>query len=285
MRDVRTPSPVVYEPILSSALREDLGRGGDVTTDAVMPAGAMAVARVITREPGYIAGLAISCRAFTLLDERIEVDIKIADGAVVEARQVLAVVSGPARPIFAAERVALNLLGRLSGIATATGSMVEAVAGTGARVVCTRKTTPGLRALEKYAVRAGGGFNHRFGLDGAVLIKDNHIVMAGGIGEALKRARAEVDHLVKIEVEVETLAQLEEALETGVDAVLLDNMDLETLRKAVEIVGGRVVIEASGGIDLDNAADVAKCGVDVLSVGWLTHSAPALDVTLEAEAV
>jgi nicotinate-nucleotide pyrophosphorylase (carboxylating) len=220
---------------------------------------------------------------FTLLDKRIEIDTKVADGSAVEARQVLAVISGPARPILAAERVALNLLGRLCGIATATGAMVEAVAGTKARVVCTRKTTPGLRALEKYAVRAGGGFNHRFGLDGAVLIKDNHIAVAGGIREALERARAEVDHLVKIEVEVETLPDLEEALEAGVDAILLDNMDLDTLRKAVEIVDGRVVIEASGGIGLDNAAAIAKCGVDVLSVGWLTHSAPALDIALEVE--
>ncbi len=285
MSDLRTPAPVVYEPILSAALREDLGRGGDITTDAVMPANAMVKARVITRQPGYIAGLAISCRAFTLLDDRVEVDVRVKDGAAVRARDVLAVLSGPARPILAAERVALNLMGRLCGIATATGSMVEAVAGTGARVVCTRKTTPGLRALEKYAVRAGGGFNHRFGLDGAVLIKDNHIAVAGGIREALERARAEVDHLVKIEVEVETLTQLEEALEAGVDAVLLENMDPEMLRKAVEIVDGRVVIEASGGIGLGNAAEVAKCGVDVLSVGWLTHSAPALDIALEVEPI
>jgi len=193
----------------------------------------------------------------------------------------LALVSGPARPILSAERVALNLLGRLCGIATQTRRVVALVAGTGARVACTRKTTPGLRALEKYAVRVGGGFNHRFGLDDAVLIKDNHVAVAGGVGEAVRRAKAAVGHLVKVEVEVTSPAQVQEALDAGAEVVLLDNMSLEQMREAVALVAGRAVTEASGGITPDNAAAVAATGVDVLSLGWLTHSVPALDVALD----
>jgi nicotinate-nucleotide pyrophosphorylase (carboxylating) len=221
--------------------------------------------------------------AFGMLDERTEIAPSVSDGDAVVAGAAVAVVSGPARAILTAERVALNLLCRLSGIATATRSIVDSIAGTGASVACTRKTTPGLRSLEKYAVRCGGGANHRFGLDDAVLIKDNHLVVAGGVGSAVARARHAVGHLVKIEVEVDTLSQLDEALAAGADAVLLDNMTVAELRRAVARAAGRVVLEASGGITPQTAREVAATGVDVLSVGWLTHSAPSLDVALEIE--
>jgi nicotinate-nucleotide pyrophosphorylase (carboxylating) len=281
MSEVRPLPALLYEPIVAAALREDLGRGGDQTTDSVVPADAICTARMVARRPGRIAGIAIACRAFTMLDERVAVEIAVGDGADVEAGTTLATISGPARAILTGERVALNLVSHLSGIATATTSAVAAVKGTRARVACTRKTTPGLRALEKYAVRAGGGFNHRFGLDDAVLIKDNHIAVAGGIGEAVRSVRNAVGHMVKVEVEVDSLAQLEAALEAGVDAVLLDNMDPATMSRAVSVVGGRAVVEASGGITPANVAAVAGAGVDVISLGWLTHSAPALDVALD----
>ncbi len=281
MSGFRPPPPLLYEPIVAAALREDLGRAGDQTTEAVVPVEAAAVAHLIARRPGRVAGLAVAARAFTLLDPLVQFDFRSEDGDDVVAGAVLAVISGPARPILSAERVALNLLGRLCGIATLTREVVASVAGTGARVACTRKTTPGLRLLEKYAVRVGGGFNHRFGLDDAVLIKDNHLAAAGGVAEAVRRARAGVGHLVKIEVEVTDLAQVEEALAAGAEVILLDNMTLEEMREAVELVGGRAVTEASGGISPENAAAVAATGVDVLSLGWLTHSAPALDVALD----
>ena len=281
MNDLRPPLPLLYEPIVEAALREDLGRAGDQTTDAVVPADATATARLVARRAGRVAGLSVACRAFTLLDPRVEVDRRAEDGEDVAAGAALALISGPARPILSAERVALNLLGRLCGIATATREVVAAVAGTGARVACTRKTTPGLRLLEKYAVRAGGGANHRFGLDDAVLIKDNHVAVAGGVGEAVRRARAGVGHLVKIEVEVTSLAQVQEALDAGAEVILLDNMAPEMLREAVALVAGRAVTEASGGITPENAAAVAASGVDVISLGWLTHSVPALDVALD----
>jgi nicotinate-nucleotide pyrophosphorylase (carboxylating) len=281
MNDCRPPLPLLYEPTVEAALREDLGRAGDQTTDAVVPAAAIATARLVARQAGRVAGLTVACRAFTLLDPRVQVDFRAGDGEDVAAGATLAVISGPARPILTAERVALNLLGRLCGIATLTREVVAAVAGTGARVACTRKTTPGLRLLEKYAVRVGGGANHRFGLDDAVLIKDNHVAVAGGVAEAVRRARAAAGHLVKIEVEVTSLTQVSEALAAGAEVILLDNMSPEMLREAVALVDGRAVTEASGGITPENAAAVAATGVDVLSLGWLTHSAPALDVALD----
>lgn len=281
MNDLRPPLPLLYEPIVEAALREDLGRAGDQTTDAVVPAGATATARLVARRAGRVAGLPVACRAFTLLDSRVEVESLAEDGDDVAAAATLAVISGPARPILSAERVALNFLGHLCGIATATREVVASVAGTRARVACTRKTTPGLRLLEKYAVRVGGGANHRFGLDDAVLIKDNHVAVAGGVAEAVGRARAGVGHLVKIEVEVTSLAQVQEALEAGAEVILLDNMAPDMLREAVALVAGRAVTEASGGITPDNAAAVAASGVDVISLGWLTHSVPALDVALD----
>jgi len=272
---------LIYEPIVHSALLEDLGRAGDLTTDAVVPPGATCVGRIVARRDGRVAGLAIAAAVFRALDAGLEIDVCVDDGADVSSGEVLLRVSGRARAVLSAERSALNLLGRLSGVATLTRAYVDAVAGSRARIVCTRKTTPGLRALEKYAVRCGGGANHRFGLDDAVLVKDNHIAIAGGVREAVERARSAVGHMVVIEVEVDTLDQLEELLELRADAVLLDNMDLETLRRAVAMVAGRMVTEASGGLALDRVGLVAATGVDLISVGALTHSAPALDVSLE----
>jgi nicotinate-nucleotide pyrophosphorylase (carboxylating) len=281
MTGLRPPPPLLYRPILELALREDLGRAGDQTTDAVIPAGTTATAAVVAREAGTIAGLEIACSTFALLDDRVVVDLRVADGTEVEAGTVLAEITGPARAILSAERVTLNLLGRLCGIATLTARVAAAVAGTGAAVACTRKTTPGMRMLEKYAVRAGGGANHRFGLDDAVLIKDNHVAVAGGASAAVAAARNAVGHLVKIECEVDTLEQMVEAIEAGADAVLLDNMPPGELREAVEVAAGRVLLEASGGITPGNAAEVAATGVDVISMGWLTHSARTLDVALD----
>ena len=274
-------SPLLLEPLVRAALLEDLGRAGDITTDAVVSAGAMARAAFVARQPGTIAGLHLAQLAFQLVDPALRFTIAAPDGSAVEPGEVIARIDGPARGILTAERVALNYLGHLSGIATATSAIVRAVAHTRARVACTRKTTPGLRAVEKYAVRCGGGVNHRFGLDDAMLIKDNHIAIAGGIAPALVRARAQAGHLVRIEIEVDTLAQLEEVLGIGADAVLLDNMTPEMLRQAVRMVAGRAVTEASGGITLQTAAAVAETGVDLLSAGWLTHSAAVLDIGLD----
>jgi nicotinate-nucleotide pyrophosphorylase (carboxylating) len=273
--------PLLYEDLLRRALAEDLGLAGDLTSDAVLPADLQATGELVARAAGRVAGLPVALAAFRLLDASLALEVRVADGQDAAAGEVLAVVRGAARPILAAERTVLNLLGRLCGIATATRDLVAAVAPHGARVVCTRKTTPGLRALEKYAVRAGGGANHRFGLDDAVLIKDNHLALAGGLRPAVERARRGVGHMVKIEVEVDTLEQLDEALALGVDAVLLDNMPLPTLAEAVRRARGRALTEASGGIQPATAAAVAATGVDLLSVGWLTHSAPALDVALD----
>jgi nicotinate-nucleotide pyrophosphorylase (carboxylating) len=278
---IATPHALVFDGIVRRALEEDLGRAGDLTTDSIVPADARAVGRIVARTAGCVAGLPVAAHTFRMLDSTARVQLRAADGDRVAAGAVLAEVSGPARALLTAERVALNLVGRLSGVATATRGLVDAVAGTRARIVCTRKTTPGLRALEKHAVRAGGGFNHRFGLDDAVLVKDNHLAIAGGVAEAVRRARAAVGHLVKIEVEVDTLEQLAAALQCPIDAVLLDNMPLDQLREAVAMVAGRVTTEASGGITLQTAAGVAATGVDLLSVGWITHSAPALDVALD----
>jgi nicotinate-nucleotide pyrophosphorylase (carboxylating) len=280
--DLAPLPPLLYEPLVRRALEEDLGRAGDITSDAVLPARLSAEAAMVARAAGRTAGVEVAVAAFRLLDPMLWAEIHVPDGEDVEAGTVLAKISGPARSLLAAERTALNFLGRLCGIATATRTLAAAAAP--ARVTCTRKTTPLLRSLEKYAVRAGGGSNHRFGLDDAVLIKDNHRALAGGVRPAVERARARVGHLVKIEVEVEDLAQLAEALEMGVDAVLLDNMPVERLRAAVEQVrasGRRVITEASGGITLATAPAIAATGVDLLSAGWLTHSAPSLDVALD----
>jgi nicotinate-nucleotide pyrophosphorylase (carboxylating) len=278
---MNTLPPLLYEDLIRAALREDLGLAGDLTTDAIVPAGLRAEAKVVTRSAGRISGLEPALFAFHVLDPQVQLELRTEDGLDVHGGSTLAVVRGDARAMLTAERTALNLLGRLCGIATTTRDVVRALHGLHARVVCTRKTTPGLRALEKQAVRAGGGFNHRFGLDDAVLIKDNHRAIAGGIGEAVARVRRGVGHMVKVEVEVDTLAELQEALSAGVDAVLLDNMSPETLRAAVQLAGGRAVTEASGGITPANAREIAETGVDLLSIGWLTHSAPSLDVALD----
>jgi len=276
------PGLLVEGPV-RAALLEDLGRAGDVTTDAVAPASARARGAIATRQPGVVAGLDCVVAAFRLMDPAVEVEIHRVDGARVAAGDVVASVRGPARAILTAERTALNFLCRLSGVATATAGLVEAVRGHRARITCTRKTTPGLRALEKHAVRAGGGVSHRFGLDDGVLIKDNHIVVAGGVREAIDRAKRAVGHMVKLEVEVETLAELDEALAAGIDAVLLDNMTPAMLAEAVRMVGGRAVTEASGRVTRETAPAIAASGVDVISAGWLTHSAPALDLGLDFE--
>lgn len=275
--------PLLYEPIVRRALEEDLGRAGDLTSEAVLPSGLQAVARIVARSAGRVAGLPAAASAFPLLDPAVEIEFQAADGEDVQAGASLATIRGAARSILSAERTALNLLGRLCGIATVTRDLVAQVAPHGARIVDTRKTTPGLRVLEKHAVRCGGGHNHRFGLDDAVLIKDNHVALAGGIRPAVERARERVGHMVKIELEVDSLDQLREALDLGVDVVLLDNMSLETLREAVRMAKGKAVTEASGGITPKTAAAIAATGVDLLSVGWLTHSAPALDVALDIE--
>ena len=273
--------PLQYEPLVRAALIEDLGRAGDLTTNAIIPPNTQACGYLMARRGGCLSGLHVAATAFQLLDPAVDVAFHRHDGDLVEAGQTLAVIRGSARGLLGAERIALNFLGRLSGIATTTEGLVQAVRGYPARVVCTRKTTPGLRLLEKYAVRCGGGANHRFGLDDAVLIKDNHLIVSGSVTEAVRRVHAAVGHLVKVEVEVDTLAQLEEALSCDVDAVLLDNMPVGQLVEAVRMVGGRILTEASGGITPQTAGEVAAAGVDLLSAGWLTHSAKALDVALD----
>jgi nicotinate-nucleotide pyrophosphorylase (carboxylating) len=283
---VPPPLPrLLVEPIVRAALLEDLGRAGDLTTDAIVPDDATVEAVIVARRPGVLAGLDAALLAFELLDPGLRIERLRSDGARIAEGEAAARIGGRARAILSAERVALNLLCRLSGIATATRTLVDAVAGHRARIVCTRKTTPGLRALEKHAVRAGGGANHRFGLDDAILIKDNHVALAGGVRAAVERARRHAGHLVKIELEVDTLAQLEEALSLGpagtIDAVLLDNMDPATLRRAVALVDGRAVTEASGRITPETAPAVAASGVDLISAGWITHSAPILDLGLD----
>jgi nicotinate-nucleotide pyrophosphorylase (carboxylating) len=273
--------PLLYEDIVRRALLEDLGRAGDVTTDAVVSPGRNGRAVVVARAAGRVAGLDPALHAFRLLDPACRLEVFRPDGSDAARGDTIARVEASARALLAAERTALNLLGHLSGVATATRDVVARLAGLPTRVACTRKTTPGLRALEKHAVRAGGGTSHRYGLDDAVLIKDNHVALAGGVAPALARVRASASHLVKVEVEVDTLAQLDEALALGVDALLLDNMDLATLREAVRRAKGRALTEASGGIRPDSVREVAETGVDLVSLGWLTHSAPSLDVALD----
>jgi nicotinate-nucleotide pyrophosphorylase (carboxylating) len=272
---------LMVEPIVRSALLEDLGRAGDLTTEAIVPAAARAETALVARQPGVVAGLDIAALAFRLVDPAITVDIARPDGTAVVPGDCLAVISGPARGMLTAERVALNFLGHLSGVATATRTLVEAVRGHKARICCTRKTMPGLRALQKYAVRAGGGVNHRFGLDDAVLIKDNHVAAAGGVASAIRLARAGVGHLVKIEVEIDRLDQLDEALGEKADAILLDNMTPAQLGEAVRRIAGRAVSEASGRISPATAPAIAASGVDLISAGWLTHSAQVLDIGLD----
>ena len=283
MTELQFPHHLVAETV-KAALAEDLGLAGDITTNALIPADALCEATLGMREDGRIAGLPLAVAAFRALDPEMAVEARVEEGAKALAGTTIARLSGKTRAILSAERVALNLVQHLSGVATATHHFVEAVAGTNAKIVCTRKTTPGLRAFEKYAVRAGGGTNHRFGLFDAVLIKDNHIAAAGGVAAAIERARAAVGHMVKIEVEVDTLAQLEEALRHPIDAVLLDNMAVPELRNAVALAKTArpgILCEASGGVRLVTVRAIAETGVDMISVGALTHSVKALDIGLD----
>jgi nicotinate-nucleotide pyrophosphorylase (carboxylating) len=273
--------PLLYEELLKTALREDLGRAGDLTTDAIVPADAVGTAQAAGRAPGVLSGVGPFARTFTLVDERVEVTLHGADGDRVEPGTPIATVHGPLRAILAAERTALNVLGHLSGVATATSRLVAAVAGTNASIVDTRKTLPGMRALQKQAVRDGGGNNHRFGLDDAILIKDNHVAIAGGVGNAIAAARAHAGHLVKIEVEVDSLEQLDAALAARADIILLDNFSLEYLRAAVARTARRALLEASGRIDETTVRAVADTGVDLISSGALTHSVRTLDIGLD----
>jgi len=278
-------SPLAINEAVTRALDEDLGRSGDVTSMATIPETTPAQAIMVARQAGVISGLPLAVATFRKLSPDIRIDAQVRDGATVEKGKHVLTISGPARAVLTGERTALNFVGRLSGIATLTADYVRQTTGTKLRICCTRKTTPGLRALEKYAVRCGGGFNHRFGLDDAVLIKDNHIAVAGGVRAVLERARAYTGHLVKVEIEVDTLDQLREVLDTGLaDVVLLDNMDTATLTEAVRLAQGRVVLEASGGVTLDSIAKIAATGVDYVSSGALTHSAPNFDVALDIEA-
>lgn len=272
---------ILIEPAIRAALAEDLGRAGDITTNATIPATARARVFINARESGCIAGLDFARIAFQLMDPSVALTIHKPDGSDVAPGDHVATIEGPARAILTGERVALNFLGHLSGIATATREIARAIEGHKARVCCTRKTTPGLRAFEKYAVRAGGGMNHRFGLDDAVLIKDNHIAVAGGVKPAIERAKAMAGHMVKIEVEVDTLDQLREVLAIGVDVVLLDNMGPDMLGEAVKMIDGRAIAEASGRVTVKTAPAIAAAGVDLISCGWITHSAPCLDLGLD----
>ena len=272
---------VMIEPAVRAALLEDLGRAGDITTDAIVPADARTETALVARQAGVVAGIDFALTAFRLIDPHIQAAVERPDGTRLQPGDRIAVINGPARGILTAERTALNFLCHLSGIASATRGIADAIAGTRAQVCCTRKTMPGLRSAQKYAVRVGGGSNHRFGLDDAVLIKDNHVAIAGGVRAAVERARAHVGHMVKLELEVDTLAQLEEALHLRVDAVLLDNMGPDMLRQAVAMVDGRAITEASGRIRPETAPAIAASGVDLLSVGWLTHSATVLDIGLD----
>ena len=275
-------SPLEIEEAVTRALAEDLGRAGDVTSIATIPEATPARAVVVARKAGTIAGLPLLAACLTRLAPDISITAKARDGDTVVAKTPLMIIAGPARAVLSAERAALNFLGHLSGISTATAAFVHKAGKT--RICCTRKTTPGLRALEKYAIRCGGGFNHRFGLDDAILIKDNHVAVAGGVRPVLESARAAAGHLVKIEIEVDLLEQLSEVLSTGLaDVVLLDNFDIASMKKAVSMVAGKLVIEASGGITLDNIAEIAATGVDYASSGALTHSSPSLDVALDIE--
>ena len=277
-------SPLEIDDAVTRALAEDLGRAGDVTSIATVPEGTQGRAVVAARKAGRVAGLPLVEAAFRKLAPEMDIKAHARDGDAVAANTSLITVTGPARAMLGSERVALNFIGHLSGVATATSEYVKRVAHTKTRVTCTRKTIPGMRALQKYAVRCGGGFNHRFGLDDAVLIKDNHVAVAGGIRPVLERARGMIGHLVKIEIEVDSLEQLREVLDTNLaDVVLLDNFDVPRLREAVAMVKGRLVTEASGGITLETVGAIAETGVDYVSSGALTHSVINLDVGLDIE--
>jgi nicotinate-nucleotide pyrophosphorylase (carboxylating) len=276
-------NPLLVTRAVEAALDEDLGRAGGITSAATLPSGAIARAVMRARRLGIVAGLPLAVAAFRRLGPELWIEERAGDGARVEAGDVLLVVEGSAHAILAAERVALNFACHLSGVATATAAFSAKIAHTRARICCTRKTTPGLRVFEKHAVRCGGGMNHRFGLDDAVLIKDNHIAVAGGVVPALRAAKDAVGHLVKIEIEVDGLDQLDEVLGEGADAVLLDNFAPEMLTEAVRRIDSRMIVEASGGITLERAAAIAETGVDLLSSGWITHSAPSLDLGLDIE--
>jgi nicotinate-nucleotide pyrophosphorylase (carboxylating) len=273
--------PLQVTEAVRAALKEDLGRAGDITSAATIPASIRARGTVIARKAGVIAGLPLAEATFQHLDPTVRFTTSVADGARVEAGAPVAAIEGNARTILAGERVALNFLGHLSGVATATAALVARVKHTRARIVDTRKTMPGLRSFEKYAVRCGGGMNHRFGLDDAVLIKDNHIAVAGGAVEAIRRARAHAGHMVKVEVEVQSLDQLAEAMTAEPDVVMFDNLSLAEMREGVALVGRRAVTEASGNVTLETVAAIAETGVDLISSGWITHSAPVLDVALD----
>ncbi len=278
---IRSLPDILIEPVVRMALAEDLGRAGDVTARACIPEGARMRAVFAARKAGVLAGIDCVRLAVLAMDPKASIELRQRDGDAFEAGAVLAEVEADARAFLAAERTALNLLGRMCGIATLTRAYVEAVAGTKARIADTRKTTPGLRALEKHAVLCGGGVNHRFGLDDAILIKDNHVAVCGGAGEAVRRARAAAGHLMKVEVEVDGLDQLDQALAAGPDVIMLDNFTLPMLREAVARTAGRITLEASGGVNLGTVRGIAETGVEVISVGALTHSAPALDVGLD----
>lgn len=280
---VLEPLPeLLVEPVVRAALAEDLGRAGDITTTAVVPADARFRGVVAARQPGTVSGTAVAAIAFRLVDPSVRVEVERPDGSRVAPGDAVLRIEGPARGVITAERTALNFLCHLSGIATCTAALVEAAKPHKARITCTRKTTPGLRALEKHAVRAGGGVSHRFGLDDGILIKDNHIAMAGGVAPAIRAAKRAAGHMVRIEVEVDTLDQLAEALAERPDAILLDNMPPEILRRAVGMIDGRAVAEASGRITAETVPAIAATGVDIISAGWITHSAPALDLGLDA---
>lgn len=272
---------LLIEPLVRTALLEDLGRAGDLTSQTVVPEGARSEVSLRARKEGSLAGLTFARLAFQLIEPRLTFEARMKDGDRVENGDVVAHIAGPSRGILTGERVALNFLGHLSGIATSTRALVDAAAGTNAKICCTRKTTPGLRSAEKHAVLCGGGANHRFGLDDAILIKDNHIAMAGGVKAALEAARAGVGHMVAIEIEVDTLDQLDEALSHGARVVLLDNMSPETLVKAVAANQGRAMLEASGTITIATVAEIAATGVDYISSGAITHSSPCLDIGLD----
>jgi len=277
-----TPLPdLLIEPIVRAALAEDLGRAGDVTAAACLPAGEQITAVFAARAEGRLSGLDCARLTVAAMDPHARFETNRGDGDDLAAGEVIARITGDARAILTAERTALNLMSRLCGVATLTRTYVRAVEGTKARIVCTRKTTPGLRALEKYAVRCGGGVNHRFGLDDAILIKDNHIAACGGVAKAMERARAAAGHLMKIEIEVDRLDQLDEALPFRPDVIMLDNFALADLKTAVDRVAGAVVLEASGGVNLQTVRAIAETGVDAISVGALTHSAPILDIGLD----
>ncbi|MDP1729878.1 MAG: carboxylating nicotinate-nucleotide diphosphorylase [Devosia sp.] len=273
---------LLVEGAVRAALAEDLGLAGDLTSQATLPADATAFATLSAREPGVVAGLPLAAEAFRQIGHGVSFDPQVSDGAAVVAGDVVARVSGNARQVLGAERVALNFLNHLSGVATLTRAFVDAIEGTGARICDTRKTTPGLRAFEKYAVRRGGGANHRYALDDAILIKDNHIAVAGGVAKAFAAARAFAGHLVAIEIEVTTLGELDEALAAGATIVLLDNMDNDTLRQAVARTDGRARLEASGGVTLDRVRAIAETGVGYISTSQITMGAKPLDLGLDA---